>query len=176
MRFVVHLPHRRVSTDDKPLRTLALKGDTRAALVPFLAHKYALFCDEVQHLTLRLEDMNRDHFCRNELLRALQAVSRGPKGGKLQVAFVWDDDTLYFTDAVLKVLSKLDHNMPYFVTGKTNPMCHVSNECPSCVGRCEYEQPQDELEAQLSRVKNLVTRKSTMNANEKAQWQMTACP
>ena len=28
--------------DDKPLHSLALKGDSRAALVPFLAHKCAL--------------------------------------------------------------------------------------------------------------------------------------
>ena len=27
--------------DDKPLHSLALKGDSRAALVPFLAHRYA---------------------------------------------------------------------------------------------------------------------------------------
>ncbi len=30
--------------DDKPLHSLALKGDSRAALVPFLAHKCALDC------------------------------------------------------------------------------------------------------------------------------------
>ncbi|KAK9836092.1 hypothetical protein WJX81_000611 [Elliptochloris bilobata] len=59
--------------DDRPLRSLALKGDSRAALAP--------------------------HF-----------------GGAYKWLLYGDDDTFFFTDAMLGVLGGLDPDMPYFLT------------------------------------------------------------
>ena len=57
MRYVVHSLEEEYATDDKPLRTLWMKGDTRAALVPFLAHKYVLSAIRFSISHYKVEDM-----------------------------------------------------------------------------------------------------------------------
>lgn len=55
-------------------------GDSRAAIVPFLAY---------------------------------QAL-----GESFKWLFYGDDDTVFFLDGSLRIAAELDHNMPYFITGK----------------------------------------------------------
>ena len=101
--------------DDKPLRSF-YEGDTRAALVPFLAHR----------------DLG-DTF--KWLFYGAPSV---PSGGSIQVGNVpnelsWllstcvalrqglvagDDDTILFLDAAMKLVKDLDPEMPYFLTGQ----------------------------------------------------------
>lgn len=64
--------------DDMPLRSL-YGGDTRAALVPYLAH--ASFGDSYKWL------------------------------------LYGDDDTVWFTESVMKLLENFDPDLPYFITG-----------------------------------------------------------
>ena len=72
--------------DDEPRRSM-YQGDTRAAIVPFLAH---------------------------EVL-----------GDSYKWLLYGDDDTVWFIDSVLELVSDLDPEMPYFISGAAAPCLHV---------------------------------------------------
>lgn len=53
----------------------------------------------------------------------------------MTVDFKWllygDDDTLFFMDAVANVVKNLDHNVPYFLTGKGGPKPSLTPNLPA---------------------------------------------
>ena len=101
--------------DDTSLRSY-YEGDTRAALVPFLAFK-------------DLGDTFKWVFYGKASLVLPQTISylseEGLPPGALTVWSVYqgsfyesgDDDTIFFVDAAMELVKDLDPEMPYFLTG-----------------------------------------------------------
>ena len=125
--------------DDTPLHSLALKGDSRAALVPFMAHRCApssvlLTCCATHsarcwsQLQAFSKQMGRAYMPRGSSSCRVDGYSMMQRlwqklwlfrhfGGSYKWLLYGDDDTFFFLDAAMNVLQHLDPEMPYFLTG-----------------------------------------------------------
>ena len=131
-----------VYPDDTPLHTLALQGDSRAALAPFLAHRsrcclplgspppiqYAhTVSGECCLQSVLLSRWAGRLTCESDLC-SLHAAGKHVAevctfacrhfGDTYKWLLYGDDDTAFFLDAAINVLQHLDPDLPYFLTGE----------------------------------------------------------